>query len=125
MNHEQASPASPERVKPAEELEAGRHAADHLHDGPHFASVIEGAYGLDPDAAQRTADIVEQSLYAAWSRNSQGQHLEEWTAQVPQSALRLAVDLAALGAGDYFEAQHQLRLTRVVLGDLAARLRGI
>ncbi len=100
-----------------------RTVTELVNSGPFLAEAIQAAYGTTADAAHAAASSIEHTLYAARSSSSHGADYATWLADVPAPILTCLIDLAVMAPDDYFATQHQLRLARLVLGELATTLR--
>ncbi len=99
-----------------------RSAAELVTSGPFLVEVLQEAYGLTRDDAHSAAELVEQVLHAAWSSSNHGQPLADWMADLPAPILVGLLDLASTSSDDYFAVAQSLRLSRLVLGELATAL---
>lgn len=99
------------------------HRLADILDGPHLQALLAERFGLDTWGAEQAKASIGATLQAAWRATSYGEQFQTWLGRMPETLLKLLVEMAARAANDEFASCHELRIARLLLTELDLEIR--
>ncbi|WP_127356489.1 hypothetical protein [Actinacidiphila soli] len=92
-------------------------------DGPHLQALLVERFALDVWGAEQAAASIGTTIQATWRASSYGEVFQTWLGRMPETLLKLLVEMAARAANDEFASCHELRIARLMLTELDLEIR--
>ncbi|MGW1801688.1 hypothetical protein ACWCQN_38670 [Streptomyces sp. NPDC001984] len=96
--------------------------ADVLN-GPHLLALLVERFEFGTESAAEAATAINAALHDNWRATAHGEDYTTWIARMPASLLKCVVDMAARAEDNALSAEHDLRMARLILSELALVIR--
>ncbi|MEU4095526.1 hypothetical protein [Streptomyces sp. NPDC026673] len=96
--------------------------ADAL-DAPHLVRLLMERFGFGTEPAAQAATAVTAALHETWQGMAYGEDYATWIRRMPETLLKCFVDLAVRAEDNELTAEHELRVARQMLAELAIVIR--